>query len=124
MCAFYFIYHNKSSRLNDNANDQFKILLTTVNEIQNFEFIYKALFLNSNSKVLDAINEAVTKHNLTFVSSAGNNGPCLTTLGAPGGTCQNVIGWCLCCLLLEGFYSLVLINKSYYSFDTNLLVHI
>lgn len=46
----------------------------------------------NTGRFVSLLEEAISRHGLVFVSSAGNAGPALTTVGAPGGTSTWAIG--------------------------------
>ncbi|MCA9089909.1 MAG: S8 family serine peptidase [Planctomycetaceae bacterium] len=46
----------------------------------------------NHGRIIDQYNALVREHGIIFVSSAGNSGPALSTVGAPGGTSSAIIG--------------------------------
>uniref|UniRef100_A0A5S6QUS5 Tripeptidyl-peptidase 2 n=1 Tax=Trichuris muris TaxID=70415 RepID=A0A5S6QUS5_TRIMR len=57
----------------------------------NYSYAEPVSFQNSG-KIIDAINDAVYNHGIVFVGSSGNNGPCLSTVTSPGGSCSACLG--------------------------------
>lgn len=51
----------------------------------------EAVAFPNKGRFVELADEVVNKHGILFVASAGNNGPALTTVGAPGGTSTSLI---------------------------------
>lgn len=48
--------------------------------------------LPNRGRFVKLAEDLVWKHNVLFISSAGNNGPAISTVGAPGGTSSAILG--------------------------------
>ena len=52
----------------------------------------EAIRFPKKGTIIEQLSSLVDDHNVVYVSSAGNDGPALTTVGAPGGTTSALIG--------------------------------
>lgn len=52
----------------------------------------EAVSVNDTGRIMKLLEEVVNKHGIIFVGSASNNGPALSTLGAPAGSGTSTIG--------------------------------
>ncbi|KAL6054111.1 tripeptidyl-peptidase II Tpp2, variant 2 [Balamuthia mandrillaris] len=52
----------------------------------------EATSVPNGGRFIEIATQLVNEHNVLFISSAGNNGPALSTLGAPGGTASAILG--------------------------------
>jgi tripeptidyl-peptidase-2 len=68
----------------------------------------EASALPNSGRFHQLATEAVQRYGIVFVTSAGNNGPALTTTGAPGGTCPSTlsIGAYVSPTMMEAGYSM------------------
>ncbi|KAL7668800.1 hypothetical protein ACOME3_009486 [Neoechinorhynchus agilis] len=61
-------------------------------DIINLSYGETAIVMNSDSVLQTLVTKAVREHGIVFVSSSGNAGPALSTVGAPGGCFNDVLG--------------------------------
>lgn len=52
----------------------------------------EAAHLPNRGRFIELVEELVHKHNVLYVSSAGNAGPASSTLSSPGGTTAAILG--------------------------------